>query len=218
MEKTRVCILYLNWFMKHTIQIPKPCSASWDEMTPAENGRHCTACCKTVVDFTNWHEDDVLQYLQQQGSMRVCGRFREEQVSVPVSNEEFVQTVVRIRMPLYKKIAAIFLFAFGLLQVGPETASAQKTGKVCVVPDTSSTHYKIMGAIGPSQPDTIKAHKPPKTNDNKHLMGKPTLKKPEHENRNMIQGDVYYAPAEVQKNENTTTGGVVGTPVAPVTK
>jgi hypothetical protein len=34
------------------MHIPTPCSANWDHMTPAENGRHCSICAKIVVDLT----------------------------------------------------------------------------------------------------------------------------------------------------------------------
>lgn len=31
--------------------VPAPCSADWNAMTPAEQGRHCAQCDKVVVDF-----------------------------------------------------------------------------------------------------------------------------------------------------------------------
>ena len=71
---------------KFSIQIPNPCHEDWNQMLPAEQGRFCQSCEKTVVDFSQMSDDQVLNYfkLKQQNSERVCGRFRAEQVSKPV--------------------------------------------------------------------------------------------------------------------------------------
>lgn len=71
---------------KFSIQIPSPCHEDWNQMLPAEQGRFCQSCEKTVVDFSQMSDEQVLNYfkLKQQNSERVCGRFRAEQVSKPV--------------------------------------------------------------------------------------------------------------------------------------
>ena len=71
---------------KFSIQIPSPCHEDWNQMLPAEQGRFCQSCEKTVVDFSQMSDEQVLSYfkLKQQNSERVCGRFRAEQVSKPV--------------------------------------------------------------------------------------------------------------------------------------
>jgi hypothetical protein len=71
---------------KFSIQIPSPCHEDWNQMLPAEQGRFCQACEKTVVDFSQMSDEQVLNYfkIKQQTSERVCGRFRAEQVSKPV--------------------------------------------------------------------------------------------------------------------------------------
>jgi hypothetical protein len=62
-----------------TITLPQPCAASWDAMTPNAAGRHCTACQKTVVDFTSYTDAGLAAYLSQHGQLP-CGRFRESQL------------------------------------------------------------------------------------------------------------------------------------------
>lgn len=71
---------------KFSIQIPNPCQEDWNQMLPAEQGRFCQACEKTVVDFSQMSDEQVLNYfkIKQQAAERVCGRFRAEQVSKPV--------------------------------------------------------------------------------------------------------------------------------------
>jgi hypothetical protein len=70
---------------KFSIQIPNPCHEDWNQMLPAEQGRFCQSCEKTVVDFSQMSDKQVLEYFKskQQTSQRVCGRFRVEQVSSP---------------------------------------------------------------------------------------------------------------------------------------
>lgn len=59
------------------ISIPKPCSESWQQMTPAGSGRHCQSCCKTVTDFTGMSNKQIIDYLSN--TNHVCGRFNEQQ-------------------------------------------------------------------------------------------------------------------------------------------
>lgn len=66
------------------IRIPKPCSQSWDNMTSARGGRHCEACQKVVVDFTQLTDNEVLAYFQQLTGDSTCGRFRADQVGRPL--------------------------------------------------------------------------------------------------------------------------------------
>lgn len=62
-----------------TVNIPKPCHQLWQQMMPAESGRHCAQCCKTVTDFTTMTNSQVMAYLSNTGN--VCGRFNERQLT-----------------------------------------------------------------------------------------------------------------------------------------
>lgn len=100
--------------MPHIIQIPKPCNAAWDKMTPNKQGRHCDQCSKTVVDFTDWEPAAILFYLKMNSGS--CGRFSKDQLDVVLpSPEYFVAEIVRLPFSFVKRIAAIFLFVFGLM-------------------------------------------------------------------------------------------------------
>lgn len=67
------------------IKIPKPCHENWDEMLPAAKGRHCLSCQKTVVDFTNMTDGDILLHLKKAATHRagaeLCGRFMPDQLN-----------------------------------------------------------------------------------------------------------------------------------------
>ncbi len=66
-----------------TVHIPQPCPQSWAAMTPRGPGRHCAACQKTVIDFTQKTDAEILAVLKQAAG-NACGRFRAEQLGRPL--------------------------------------------------------------------------------------------------------------------------------------
>ena len=66
------------------ILLPQPCAESWAAMTPASGGRHCAACQKTVVDFTQKTDAEILAYFKQAGAAVPCGHFRASQLARPL--------------------------------------------------------------------------------------------------------------------------------------
>jgi len=60
------------------ITIPTPCNQSWQDMTPENNGRHCTQCSKVVSDFTKMTDSQIINYLAT-GS-NICGRIDQKQL------------------------------------------------------------------------------------------------------------------------------------------
>lgn len=117
--------------MQYSLTIPSPCNEPWEQMIPDGNGRHCAQCSKTVVDFTEWEQDAILQYLQAQGAGRTCGRFRESQLGKH-DTQSFIDTVSAAPAPFYSKWLAIFLLAFGLIQMSCNTDEPVKQQQVLV--------------------------------------------------------------------------------------
>jgi hypothetical protein len=75
-----VCASYMaEPILVMLIQVPKPCSASWEDMQPVKEGRHCASCDKMVVDFTAMKDDEVLRYFLDSAD-HVCGRFQKGQL------------------------------------------------------------------------------------------------------------------------------------------
>jgi hypothetical protein len=63
-----------------TLAIPQPCTENWDKMTATEQGRHCTNCNKTVIDFSNYTDKELADFFKKaQG--KVCGRVNNYQVN-----------------------------------------------------------------------------------------------------------------------------------------
>jgi len=61
-----------------SIAIEKPCDQSWQQMTEESNGRYCSQCCKTVIDFTRMSNTEIIKYLSS--GTNVCGRFNPGQM------------------------------------------------------------------------------------------------------------------------------------------
>ena len=92
------------------IAVPKPCHEDWDKMSPNQQGRHCTACAKTVVDFTNMTDEEVQYFFINKKEERVCGRFKNGQlhricIDIP-------ENVLYMQMPLWKKFLVACLVVF----------------------------------------------------------------------------------------------------------
>ena len=66
-----------------TVHIAQLCPQSWAAMTPEVPGCHCAACQKTVVDFTQKTDAEILAVLKQAAG-GTCGRFRAEQLARPL--------------------------------------------------------------------------------------------------------------------------------------
>jgi hypothetical protein len=80
--------------MSIQIQVPQPCHASWDKMTPQENGRHCKSCDKVVVDFSRMNDEEIKNWFRKKEGEKVCGHFRVDQVKrlqIVVNPREFKQ-------------------------------------------------------------------------------------------------------------------------------
>jgi hypothetical protein len=98
--------------MSGIVQIPKPCHESWQAMQPQANGRFCDSCCKVVVDFTNFSNQEIVEYLQAKNKERICGRFKVEQVK-QTSMPEIIQLKDRNKIWKLQQFAAALLLAFG---------------------------------------------------------------------------------------------------------
>jgi hypothetical protein len=65
------------------IYIQEPCKANWKNMSPSGDGRFCETCALTVVDFTKMTNEEISNYFLKKTSERVCGNFRNDQISTP---------------------------------------------------------------------------------------------------------------------------------------
>ncbi len=120
-----------------SIAIPQPCQQDWAAMTPAAQGRHCAACDKVVVDFTQKTDAEILTLLTRAAAP--CGRFRVEQLNRPLLSRV-------ASAPPWRTWLAAAATVWGLREIAAQNAPAQQsavlvrssTGPVASLPVRSS--------------------------------------------------------------------------------
>jgi len=96
------------------VTIPKPCHENWATMTPEEKGRFCQVCSKSVRDFTNASDLEIMNDLSQ--NPNICANFRIDQLDRNLS---------------YSFINSLFAkFAVGFVLTSGGIVSAQTQPKV----------------------------------------------------------------------------------------
>lgn len=115
--------------------IPKPCHENWNEMTPDEKGRFCAVCFKSVVDFTTFDENKVQDYLMQNQNKKICGRFKNEQLT-----PKFVFAVpqsVLIQKRSFRKAFLLVLFVvMGTTLFSCKNQDGQTVGEIAIENDS----------------------------------------------------------------------------------
>lgn len=102
------------------IILPKPCHEDWETMTPQEKGRFCTVCSKTVRDFTNDPDNEILDYFSEHSSQNICGNFYESQLNRNMQYS-FINS-------LFSKFAIGFILtAGGIVYVNAQEKDSVKT-------------------------------------------------------------------------------------------
>jgi hypothetical protein len=64
---------------KMQLTIHEPCQENWENMSKEDQGRFCSACKKTVVDFTGMSDRQVIAFFKEPAGS-VCGRFYQDQL------------------------------------------------------------------------------------------------------------------------------------------
>jgi hypothetical protein len=89
------------------IQIPKPCQEDWEQMTPDANGRFCSSCAKSVVDFSQMKTAEIQAYFAENREKQLCGMFSDNHLdSVVIA----IPTQVLFSQTQFHKIFLLALF------------------------------------------------------------------------------------------------------------
>jgi len=106
-------------------------------MTPEDKGRHCQVCEKTVYDFTNKTDEQIVKTFDK--TKNLCGRFKSQQL-----DREIV--LRRKERNNLASIAASGLLAF--LALGTQDANAQ--GEPQIVQTEIIDHDTVKGKVAQS--------------------------------------------------------------------
>lgn len=72
------------------LRVPYSCHEDWNHMVPEQRGRYCFSCQKSVVDFTEMTDSEIIEHLKTVKG-RTCGRFTESQLNrdIPFPKKRF---------------------------------------------------------------------------------------------------------------------------------
>ena len=102
------------------IHIPQPCHEDWQKMTPETQGKFCSSCSKTVVDFSVMTDNDVLTFLNKNKG-NLCGHFATDQLQRPIietqlqpkrSFKYWVASVISLSVMMQKSVGQNGRIAF----------------------------------------------------------------------------------------------------------
>lgn len=122
-----------------SISIPEPCHQSWQQMTSVDGGRHCETCCKTVIDFTQMTDDEIINYFATKSN--TCGRFTGDQL--PRINQTFTISEPRGNFWKYLGIAASIAGLFSTIKVDAQARKIKHVGhatQLNIQKDTTPHH------------------------------------------------------------------------------
>jgi hypothetical protein len=87
---------YLN------LQVPSSCQENWNNMVPQEAGRYCLSCQKSVVDFTEMTDSELVAYFKAHKEA-TCGRFIQSQLNrdlpLPGKPLPFIHSFIKFSLP-----------------------------------------------------------------------------------------------------------------------
>lgn len=143
------------------IILRKPCHEKWESMTQQEKGRFCAVCSKTVRDFTNDSDDEILDYFSDHSSQNICGNFYESQL-----NRNMQYSIIN---SLFSKFAIGFILtAGGIVSVNAQEKDSVKTsalanlqGKISCLTINQNNAYSSPPIMGRGAPSSIQGNNEP---------------------------------------------------------
>lgn len=137
------------------------CKEKWENMAPNAQGRHCTVCNKTVVDFTNKTQTEFDTAVEAAGG-KLCGRFSAKQTTTPLYS--------------FDRAAAAVLTTAGLSLLACNSNGQTLVGKV--LPPTTRGEVEVVDttkAPGCVKPPAVHTPTPKDSLIEYMMLGEPAL-------------------------------------------
>lgn len=190
---------------KHKISIPEPCHEKWDKMTPAENGRFCLSCSKTVIDFTTMLPEEVQHFFMANQNKSVCGRFKNSQLENIIIQ---IPAKVLYKQTQYHRMFLLALFiAMGttLFSCQDKNGDKQKINKIEIVEDSSTKQSVMVGDIKVSGNESSQVPPPPPPPKVDHVK----FVKPTPKSSGKTTKDKTQSSKQIKKDNSVLTTGAV---------
>jgi TonB family protein len=99
------------------LRIPEPCKEDFSKMTPVENGRYCDVCSKTVIDFRNYSDSELLDFFAKKDpAQRVCGIVKKAQLN-HILIEIPAEKLFARKLPRWQKFLVCLVVCFSSLLI-----------------------------------------------------------------------------------------------------
>ncbi len=127
------------------INIPQPCDEDWAQMTPDGQGRYCSHCQKSVIDFTTWSNAHLHSFFKDRKA-KVCGKMGLTQLNVPILPPPKQQTHL-YRMAVALGLTLIFSGAGNVVAHPRAPYAFAPSGKHKEKEKTGSDTTTVRGAV-----------------------------------------------------------------------
>jgi hypothetical protein len=107
----------------YKLVLNNPCEADWNSMTPTSTGRHCDQCSKSVIDFSSYSKEAIIDYFVAHTGESICGRMHKKQIENIIIQID--GNLLHSNISFWKKFLIVFLVIFGQQLYGAEFAFAQ---------------------------------------------------------------------------------------------
>lgn len=131
--------------MNKRISIQKPCHMSWKNLDAIQNSknRHCNECSIDIIDFTQMSNDEVIKYLSERKTEKVCAKMylvdensRYSKVQeIILSWHEYIKSKINNQR---FKTAILAILGLMLFTTGCIGQPADEPCRVEFVPDTTT--------------------------------------------------------------------------------
>jgi hypothetical protein len=121
----------------YKLVLNNPCEADWNSMTPTSTGRHCDQCSKSVIDFSSYSKEAIIDYFIAHTGESICGRMYKKQIENIIIQID--GDLLHTNISFWKKFLIVFLVIFGQQLYGAEFAFAQVMQNDTLKLDTTLT-------------------------------------------------------------------------------
>jgi hypothetical protein len=110
--------------MENKIRIQNPCNENWNSMSTDKNGRFCTSCNKTVIDFTKMKNTEIQKYfVENSNNESICGYYKfnhvENETTIKYSHLKNRFNQIKIKpIKIIALLSLSFLFSFSSCIMG----------------------------------------------------------------------------------------------------